>query len=106
MAWSSESRQSRGYDAEWDRVRADIVKRDKRLCQSCLAGGRVVVGVEVDHKTPKAECKRLGWGRERIDNPSNLQLLCHSCHAEKTARENGRAYKPKIEYGPDGWPKE
>ncbi len=106
MAWSKESRQSRGYDAEWDVVRARVVERDKGLCQSCLAGGRVTIGREVDHKVPKAECTRLRWSRAQVDNPSNLQLLCHSCHDRKTAEENGRAYRPKVEFGVDGWPKE
>jgi 5-methylcytosine-specific restriction protein A len=104
MAWSRESRQSRGYDSEWERVRALIVVRDKGLCQSCLAGGRVVIGVEVDHRMPKAECKRLRWSRAQQDHPSNLWLLCKECHKRKTAEENGRAHKTKVQIGADGWP--
>lgn len=104
MAWSKESRQSRGYDAEWDKVRAQVVERDKGLCQCCLAGGRVAIGREVDHKTPKAEAARLGWTRAQQDDPSNLWLICKQCHAAKTAKENGRVYRPMVEYGVDGWP--
>lgn len=105
MAWSKESRQSRGYGAEWDQIRARIVKRDKGLCQCCLKAGRVTIGREVDHKTPKAEARRLRWTQEQIDADGNLWLLCTPCHKAKTAADNGKVYVPKVEYGEDGWPK-
>jgi 5-methylcytosine-specific restriction protein A len=104
MVWSKESRQSRGYDAEWEKVRALVVVRDKGLCQCCSVGGRVTIGKEVDHKVPKAEAARLGWSRAQTDHPSNLWLLCKGCHAEKTAKENGRVLRVKVEFGEDGWP--
>lgn len=104
MAWSKESRQSRGYDSAWEKVRARVVERDKGLCQCCLAGGRVTIGKEVDHKVPKAECAKRGWSRARQDAMSNLWLLCRLCHAEKTAKENGRVLKIKVAFGEDGWP--
>jgi len=104
MAWSRESRQSRGYGREWEIVRARVVKRDKGLCQACLAKGRVTIGREVDHRVPKAECERRGWTQEQTDAESNLWLLCTPCHKAKTDRDNGRAHRPKVEYGLDGWP--
>lgn len=104
MAWSKESRQSRGYGAAWDIVRARVVKRDKGLCQACLAAGRVTIGREVDHRVPKARAQVLGWTQARMDAESNLWLLCTPCHDHKTATENGRAYRPKVQIGEDGWP--
>ena len=104
MAWSKESRQSRGYDAEWDKVRARVVARDMGLCQCCRRGGRVAIGKEVDHIVPKAEATRLGWTRKQTDAETNLELLCTPCHKAKTARDNGKVYRPTVAYGADGWP--
>lgn len=104
MAWSTESRQSRGYGAEWDKVRAQVVKRDKGLCQACLAKGRATIGREVDHKVQKADAKRMRWTQAQYDHPSNLWLLCTPCHDHKTATDNGRVYRPKVQVGLDGWP--
>lgn len=104
MAWSTESRQSRGYGRGWEIVRAQVVKRDKGLCQACLAKGRATIGREVDHRVPKAEAAKRGWTQVQIDALSNLWLLCKPCHDHKTATENGRAYRPKTQVGADGWP--
>jgi len=104
MAWSKESRQSRGYGRDWEIARAQVVKRDKGLCQACLAKGRVTIGREVDHRVPKAECARLRWSQAKTDHPDNLWLLCTPCHDHKTAQDNGRAYRPKVQIGEDGWP--
>lgn len=104
MAWSKESRQSRGYGAEWDRIRARVIKRDKGLCQRCLKAGRVTIGREVDHVVQKADAKRMRWTQAQYDADSNLQLLCTPCHSHKTAEDNGRAHKPVVAFGTDGWP--
>lgn len=104
MAWSTESRQSRGYDAAWDKVRAVVLERDKGLCQPCLRAGRVAIGREVDHVVPKAKAERKRWTRAQVDDPTNLQLICTLCHKKKTAEENGRRFIPKPTYGEDGWP--
>jgi 5-methylcytosine-specific restriction protein A len=107
MAWSTESRQSRGYGAAWERVRKVILKRDKGMCQPCRRAGRVVAGPIVDHITPKAQAKRLGWTQAQQDDPGNLQCICQRCHDEKTAAETGRTYlPPKPATGVDGWPVE
>lgn len=104
MAWSKESRQSRGYDATWDRTRGLVVVRDKGLCQPCLRAGRVTRFRDVDHIVPKAEAKRLRWTRAQTDALSNLQCICGPCHDAKTAKENGREHRPKVQTGLDGWP--
>jgi 5-methylcytosine-specific restriction enzyme A len=40
---------SRGYDADWRRVRLQALKRDNYLCVHCLAAGRVTSAFDVDH---------------------------------------------------------
>ena len=83
------SRHSRGYDAEWDRTRTLIMRRDHGLCQPCLQMEipRTTLAVAVDHIVCKALAKLLGWPRERTDHPANLQAICRTCHNAKTAAD-------------------
>lgn len=107
MAWSKESRQSRGYGAEWEKVRRQVIERAKGLCEECARQGRVAQGRDVDHIVSKAKAKTLGWSQKKVDNLQNLQLLCHLCHQKKTAEETGRTYRePRPATGLDGWPVE
>lgn len=96
MVWSKESRQARGYGAEWDRIRAQILKRDGYVCQcsGCKAANRVLPATHVDHIRKKAD--------GGTDDPSNLQSLNVDCHKLKGIIEKGQL--PRI--GPDrtGWP--
>lgn len=104
MPWSKESRQSRGYGAEWEKVRKLVMERDKGLCQPSLRKGRVVQATQVDHIVSKAEAKRRGWNQSRTDHPSNLQAISKLEHDRKTTEETGRTYRPKVGIGEDGWP--
>lgn len=79
---SRASRHARGYGREWDQTRRDILKRDKWLCQPCLAKGLTTLAREVDHIKPRSQGGGEGWG--------NLQAICTDCHKQKTALE-GRA---------------
>ena len=74
------SASSRGYDWDWAKLRAAKVNADP-MCEIC----RAAPATEVDHKQPvdARPDLRLEW--------SNLQSLCHPCHARKTAREHGAA---------------
>jgi 5-methylcytosine-specific restriction endonuclease McrA len=83
-----------------------VIERAKGLCENCARKGKVTMGKDVDHITSKARAKKLGWSDEKVDNLSNLQLLCHLCHLKKTAEETGRTYRPKVRIGLDGWPEE
>lgn len=104
MAWSNESRQSRGYGSLWDKIRKRVVERDQGMCQKCKRDGRVTAGKEVDHITPKAEAAKRGWTQAQTDAMANLELLCTPCHLEKSAKDKGRTYRPKVQIGEDGWP--
>lgn len=84
---------SNGSTTRWRKRRARIIKRDKGLCQMCLARGRTTIATEVDHKTPRSE------GGD--DSDSNLWSLCNPCHTEKTAIENGSR---KVGCDVDGYP--
>lgn len=107
MPWSNESRQSRGYGPEWEKVRKQVIARAKGLCENCARNGRVAMGRDVDHVVSKASAKVLGWSQAKMDHPSNLQYLCVPCHKEKTAAEQGRTLRPpKVQIGLDGWPVE
>jgi 5-methylcytosine-specific restriction protein A len=83
------SRQERGYDAEWDRKRAEILRRDQGLCQPCLESTpeRVTRATQVDHIVSKAKAKQLRWTRAQVDADANLQSICDDCHREKTKQD-------------------
>ncbi|WP_420796749.1 HNH endonuclease signature motif containing protein [Alkalihalophilus marmarensis] len=51
------------------------------LCEWCERDGRLEPMVDVDHVVPVKQ----EWER-RLD-VSNLQSLCRSCHAKKTAED-------------------
>lgn len=106
MVWSTESRHTRGYGAAWEKARKLVIARDKGLCQPCLRAGRVKAGRDVDHIVPKAEAAKRRWTQAQTDALTNLEYTCKACHDEKTARENGQAYRPKVPIGLDGWPVE
>jgi 5-methylcytosine-specific restriction protein A len=96
MAWSNESRHKRGYGSAWDKIRKLVLVRDKHLCQPCLRSNKPTAGSQVDHITPKA--------KGGTDDMDNLETICDPCHKAKTARDNGKEYKPKRTTGIDGWP--
>ncbi len=94
--WPKTSRQSRGYDARWDRLRVVILQRDSYLCQVCLHAkpSRITAAAAVDHIVCKA--------RNGTDDPSNLRAICRACHLKKTLFDSGKKRWPRI--GLSGWP--
>lgn len=96
MAWAHTSRHSRGYGAAWSKLRAYILRRDKGLCQPCLAKQRLTQATQVDHIKPKA--------KGGTDDECNLQAICAPCHIVKTVVDQGG--RPKVMLGTDGWPVE
>lgn len=100
-AWVGKgSRHDRGYGAQWDKLRKQVLKRDNYLCQECLREGRLTpLGVRPrDHAVDHIEAKAKGG----TDAMTNLQSLCAPCHDRKTARDEGRRVRRVM--GADGWP--
>ena len=64
------------------------------LCVTCQRVGRLTAATEVDHIDP------LHKGGS--NSSSNLQGLCHDCHAAKTAADLGQ--RVRVQIGADGWP--
>jgi len=97
--WPTTSRQSRGYGASWDKVRAVVLERDGHLCQCryCKAEDRVTLATEVHHIKSKA--------KGGTDDPSNLISMSHACHVRADAEAQQRALKPRVSIGLDGFPR-
>lgn len=74
------NRHARGYGTAWDKLRAQILRRDRHLCQPCYATGRPEPASQVDHIVPKAQ--------GGTDDPNNLQAICKDCHKVKTSKES------------------
>lgn len=74
------SRQSRGYDREWELLRDAYFKAKKGICEECARRGYLEMGNVVDHIEPVKDApdKRLDW--------DNLQVLCTPHHAGFKAR--------------------
>ena len=71
---------ARGYTCRWAAF-SRLYRCQHPLCVVCEAAGRVQPSECVDHITP-----REAGG---TDDDHNLQALCLSCHARKTARHDG-----------------
>ena len=96
MPWSTQTRQQRGYGAQWDKLRKQVLRRDAYLCRPCLADDRLTSATEVDHIVPKA--------KGGTDTPSNLQAICRACHRAKTTIDGGGVPRQQFTHGADGWP--
>lgn len=97
MAWSKESRQSRGYGRAWEKLRLIILRRDGGICHcpECQGGKlQLRLANEVDHIIPKAQ--------GGTDDESNLRAVNSDCHKRLTLEQRG--FKPKPVIGLDGWP--
>jgi 5-methylcytosine-specific restriction protein A len=56
---ATENNTARGYGSAWRKLRASVMRRDKGLCQLCLASHRVTLASECNdidklHELPRA----------------------------------------------------
>ena len=71
-----------------EHLRPDQLLREP-WCAECAKRGDRTRATDVDHITPHRGDRKL------FSDPANLQSLCHSCHARKTAREMA-AKRPRF----------
>lgn len=93
MTWNKTTAESRGYGWKWKKLRAQILLRDRYICQISLRLGLIVPATEVDHVVSKAEWLRRHGNLEKVDHPDNLQAVCHEAHEAKTVEERGFTVK-------------
>lgn len=74
---------SRGYDAEWSKLRFRFLHHNPHCC---VCGAKAS---HVDHKKSVREAPhlRLEW--------SNLRSMCGPCHSRRTARDQSEAWGRK-----------
>ncbi len=77
-----ESSARRGYGRRW-RTESKQFLAEHPWCVCCMVAGRREPATEVDHIIPHKGNQKLFWDK------MNWQGLCHRCHSEKTAREDG-----------------
>lgn len=69
------------YNREWAKVSKSI-RVERPYCQECMKVNKITTeDLQVDHIVPVVEAP------ERIYDPTNLQVLCRSCHGKKTYKE-------------------
>jgi hypothetical protein len=100
VAWRSEqlprdpnrklSARARGYDRDWDRLRAAILAEEP-MCRECARRGIERAAQTLDHVVPIRDAPEL-----RLD-PTNLQPLCWPCHRRKTnSRDGGFGHRRRL----------
>lgn len=67
----------------WRRMR-DAKRSDNPFCEECEKQGRITPAGCVDHIIPRKQGGSDGY--------NNLQSLCNSCHAQKSAGERTDRY--------------
>jgi len=81
----------------WRKLRRAHLAREP-LCRECLKEGKVTPATDVDHVQPHRGDRDKFWN-------GAMQSLCKVHHGAKTALENGKRPKVKIEVdgAPKGW---
>ena len=82
------------HSKQWRALRGWYIKQNP-LCEQCNRDNKVKAGDCVDHIRP------ITKGGSSIC-PSNLQTLCNSCHAKKSAQEAVEYRKGIKEYKRNG----
>jgi 5-methylcytosine-specific restriction protein A len=67
----------RGYDAQWNKIRVIVLRRDNWTCLQC---NKKLIGSDatVDHRIPLT--------RGGTNELTNLQAMCRSCNSSKKNR--------------------
>ena len=75
----------RGYNYQWRKIRAWFLFNFHPLCVVCEENGDMTPATEVDHIHGFRDTDDPAWS-----DPANLQGLCKTHHAQKTARDQAK----------------
>lgn len=91
MAWDRKRDVGRLTGRPWRRLREQVLKRDKYLCQCAECAERFVPlqADEVDHIITLAN--------GGTDHPDNLRAINADCHKRKTQVDSGKAREGRLE---------
>jgi 5-methylcytosine-specific restriction endonuclease McrA len=53
----------------WDRIRLNVILRDKNKCQRCGHRGNIVHHKDYRH-----------WGKGNVEEANDCELMCENCH--------------------------
>jgi len=89
-----QSARGRGYNKDWEQLRAEHLARQP-FCSTCADAGVTRVAKIVDHVQSIRQHPEL-----RLD-PAKLQSLCWPCHNRKTNQyDRGFGIRPRRKPGP------
>jgi 5-methylcytosine-specific restriction endonuclease McrA len=79
--------------------RPSIAKRILRQSHECALQlpGCTITPTEVDHIVGWSDALALGWDPADIDDPTNGQAVCRTCHATKTRAQQQRGRQRQAE---------
>lgn len=78
----------RGYTYQWHKASKAFL-REHPLCKPCLDRDVVTPAYATDHIVPHRGDQTLFWDK------ANWQPICKTCHAIKTAKEDGGFGNPR-----------
>src|SRR5689334_21264218 len=88
--WSTDGvpRQQRGYGAEWEALRREVIHAEHVCCVcgealACPVCKQQGLPAQVDHEKAKAS--------GGTDDRDNLRAICKDCHQLKSSREGSKA---------------
>lgn len=83
--------------AQWQKIRLQVIERDNHCCVECKRQGRITKGRDVDHIVPVA-------AGGSFTDLSNLQFLCKECHITKTQQDRREMGLVPVGCSEDGEP--
>ena len=84
----------KGYNnTQWKKLRETYLKNNP-LCADCLAKGKITPATSVHHIKSPFKNGEINYGL--LLDYDNLMSLCHECHGERHAEEQGHKSPEKI----------
>lgn len=78
---------ARGYDGEWRKFRARVLEERGKWCVECGAW---------DDRANLDHIETVRSAPEKRLDPSNVRVLCHSCHSRRTGGES-RSFARRVD---------